>query len=154
MLTSSSSVTSLFWTSQKRLPKHDKSGLWTVTVKHEIGLLAFWRCVYTLPFRPYQHWSVEVNNSARVTDWELGRRNKAFLPPPLIESIYLTTYSTICLYIRPCLCFTSSICSLSSARLQAFRWDAHSHETLCTIVSYLIWLQFAQSDAAISCPLC
>lgn len=64
--------------------KHAKSGL-SETVKHETGLLAFWHCVYTLAFWPYQHWSREVNNSARETDWEPMKH--PYLPHSLSPSM-------------------------------------------------------------------
>lgn len=85
---------SLFWARLTEpligVLKHAKSGL-SETVKHETGLLAFWHCVCTLAFWPYQHWSREVNNSARETDWEPMKH--PYLPHSLSPSI--------CLHIQP-----------------------------------------------------
>lgn len=70
--------------------KHAKSGH-SETVKHETGLLASWHYVHTQAFWPYQHWSREVNNSAREMDWEPVKH------PYLSHSLRLF----ICLHILP-----------------------------------------------------
>ena len=100
-------------------------------VKHETGLLASWHHVYTLAFWPYQHWSKEVNNSARETGWEpMKHQHLPHSPCPCI-----------CPHIQP------SVCSLLHVTAR-HPLSARCHQHLCILSLGLVFFLIKASTVS------